>query len=160
MSASHPTLVEFDRLVGAWTTEATHPATGDLVIHGSATFEWLEGGWFLVHRATNEHPDFPDSLWVIGRSSDSDAHGDDDQRADEDVAVQYFDSRGVRRVYRGSMHDGTWSSVRFEEGFDQRIVVRVGEDPDTLHLESQLRRDGVTWVDDLAMTYRRVSART
>ena len=160
MSAPDPRLADFERLVGEWETEATHPATGDLVIRGIASFEWLEGGWFLVHRASNEHPDFPDSLWVIGRSSDSDAHGDDDQREDQDVAVQYFDSRGVRRVYRGGMRDGTWRMERLEPGFDQRIVARLDDGDDTLHGETQLRTEGDTWVDDLAFTYRRVSART
>jgi len=55
-----------DRLVGTWTTEATHPGTPGIVVHGTAIIEWLEGRRFLSHRARNDHPDFPDALSVMG----------------------------------------------------------------------------------------------
>ena len=60
----------------------------DTVVRGRATYEWLEGGRFLIQRAVNEHPDFPDSLWVIGV-----------MEGQNDLSMQYFDSRGVHRVY-------------------------------------------------------------
>jgi hypothetical protein len=54
------------RLVGTWTTAATHPAVPGVVVHGTAVIEWLEGERFLMHRARTDHPDFPDALSVIG----------------------------------------------------------------------------------------------
>ncbi|WP_329241112.1 hypothetical protein OG417_41625 [Actinoallomurus sp. NBC_01490] len=32
----------WQRLVGTWPTEATHPALRDTVVTGQPTFEWLE----------------------------------------------------------------------------------------------------------------------
>ena len=81
-------LEPFQALIGEWTIEMTHPAVEGTVVRGRATYEWLEGGRFLIQRATNEHPDFPDSLSVIGAMEGEDR-----------LSMQYFDSRGVHRVY-------------------------------------------------------------
>jgi hypothetical protein len=58
-------LEPFDAPVGAWATEATHPAV-DAVVPGSTTLEWFEGGHFLVQRSHHDHELFPDSICVIG----------------------------------------------------------------------------------------------
>ena len=81
-------LKPFQALIGEWTIEMTHPMVEDTVVRGRATYEWLEGGRFLIQRAVNEHPDFPDSLCVIGV-----------MEGENDLSMQYFDSRGVHRVY-------------------------------------------------------------
>lgn len=44
-----PILAPFDELIGTWATEATD-LLFDGVVLGSATFEWLEGGHFIVRR--------------------------------------------------------------------------------------------------------------
>ena len=36
------------------------------MVHGSATFEWLEGERFLIQRARTDQPEFPDSLAILG----------------------------------------------------------------------------------------------
>ena len=47
----NPVLAHLDALVGEWHTEATHPYLPNTVIRGRATFEWLDGGFFLIWRA-------------------------------------------------------------------------------------------------------------
>ena len=59
-------LEPFQALIGEWTIEMTHSMVKDTVVRGRATYEWLEGERFLIQRSVNEHPDFPDSLCVIG----------------------------------------------------------------------------------------------
>ena len=90
------------RLVGTWTTEATHPAMPGVVVHGTAVIEWLEGERFLTHRARTDHPDFPASLSVIGHMGHDRVGGADGAvTADADesqLRMHYFDSRGVFRV--------------------------------------------------------------
>ena len=46
-------------LIGTWDTVATHPMI-DADVPGTVTFEWLEGGQFIVQRSHNEHELFPD----------------------------------------------------------------------------------------------------
>src|SRR3954451_6098940 len=58
MTDRDPMLEPFDALIGTWSTEATHPMV-DEVVTGSATFEWLEGGHFVVLRSHNDHELFP-----------------------------------------------------------------------------------------------------
>ena len=55
-----------NRLVATWATEATHPSLPGIVVHGTAIIEWLEGERFLIHRARTDHPEFPDSISIIG----------------------------------------------------------------------------------------------
>ena len=80
-------LEPFSALIGTWDTEATHPQI-DAVVAGSITFEWLEGGRYLIQRSHNEHEQFPDAICVIGPPADG-----------EGLVMEYFDSRGVRRTY-------------------------------------------------------------
>jgi hypothetical protein len=139
----NPELASFDVLVGEWTTEATHPAVPGTVVHGHAMFEWLEGEQFLIWRARNDHPDFPDSISVIGGPPD-------------EISVHYFDSRGVQRVYRTTLDEGVWRLWRDVPGFSQRFAGSFDEAGDTITGVFELSLDDSTWNDDLAITYRRV----
>ena len=65
-TTSAPALKALNRLVGTWTTAATHPGMPGVVVNGIATTEWLEGEQFLIHRTVTDHPDFPDAISIIG----------------------------------------------------------------------------------------------
>ena len=99
----------------------THPAVEGTVISGRTTYEWLEGGRFLIQRAANEHPDFPDSLSVIGV-----------MEGDTDLSMQYFDSRGVHRVYAVAFDGRELTLARDEPGFAQRLSATLSDDGSTL----------------------------
>jgi hypothetical protein len=140
-----PELAAFDRLVGAWTFEATHPMFPSTVVHGRMTYEWLEGERFLVQRSSNDHSDFPDSISVIGFADE------------EQLTAHYYDSRGVFRVYRMAMEGDTLRMWRDEPGFRQRMEGTLSEDGATLPWAGQLSRDDETWEDDLTVLYTRVA---
>lgn len=131
------------RLVGEWTTEMTHPAFPSLVVHGRTTFEWLTAESFLIVRSTTDHPDFPDSVSVIG---DTDG-----------LQMHYFDERGVHRVYEVDFTDDAWEWSRDAPGFSQRFRGEFDEKGATITGLSKLCRDDRTWADDLRITYRRTS---
>jgi hypothetical protein len=141
MNQRDPALEPFDALIGTWTTEGTHPQF-DGVVRGSITFEWLDGGHFLILRSRTEHELFPDWISVIGAPETG-----------EGLVMEYFDSRGVRRTYGVSLEDGVLRMWREHPGFDQRFSARLGRDAfDGLW---QLAETPGDWRDDLAMTYRR-----
>ncbi len=141
MTERHPSLEAFDQLIGTWVTEATHPQF-DGVVAGRVTFEWLEGGHFLIMRGTTEHELFPDNLSIIGPPEDGDG-----------LISEYFDSRGVRRTYEVAFAAGELRIWRDHEGFDQRFSARP--QPDRFAGLWQLARTPGEWHDDLAMSYRR-----
>ena len=141
MSERDSALEPFDALIGTWATEAIHPMV-DAVVPGSITFEWLEGGHFLVQRSRNEHELFPDAISVIGAPESGDG-----------LVMEYFDSRGVRRTYAVSLDDGVLRYWREAPGFDQRYSAALGHD----HFEGlfEVARTPGEWQHDLKVTYRR-----
>ena len=140
-------LHDLDRLIGDWTLEATHPAFPDLVVPGRSSFEWVDGERFMVQRSTADHPDFPNSISVIGAMSDD----------DERLSLHYYDSRGVHRVYSLEMSEDVMRIARDHPGFSQRFEGRLTDGGDTLAGTWQLSRDDETWDDDLEITYRRAT---
>ena len=139
MTERDPALAPFVAMIGTWDTTATHPLF-DEAVPGSATYEWLEGGRFLIQRTRNEHELVPDSISVIGAPEDGDG-----------LVMEYFDSRGVRRTYRASLEDGVLRFWRDAPGFDQRFAATLADDAfDGLW---QLAETPGEWKDDVRVSY-------
>jgi hypothetical protein len=66
----------------------------------------------------------------------------------------------VYRVYAVSLDEDQWRFRRDAPGFSQRFTGILSEDGDTITGQGQLSRDGSSWEDDLAITYRRSPARS
>jgi hypothetical protein len=146
MEATNPSLQALSALVGEWTTEATHPAIPSTVVRGRSAFKWLEGERFLIARARLDHPDFPDSISILG-----DTGG---------LRMHYFDSRGVARIYELTLDGPVWTFSRTAPDFSplsfkQRLKWRFSDDGRTISGTSKISHDDETWEDDLRITYRR-----
>jgi hypothetical protein len=141
MTERHPALEPFDALIGTWDTEAKHRLV-DEVVSGTTTFEWLEGGRFIVQRAHSDHELFPDGMSVIGAPETGDG-----------LVLEYFDSRGVRRTYRVSLEDGVWRMWRDLPGFDQRFSATIA--PDVFEGVFEIAETAGEWQEDMKVTYRR-----
>src|ERR1051326_5549720 len=127
------------RLVGRWTTEATHRALPGAVIRGSSEVEWLPGERFLILRSSYDHPDIPDAISIIG-----DTGG---------LRMHYFDSRGVQRIFDVSVSDEGWEIAMDRDApagsfaspdapFSQRIEYAFERD-DTMLAQAKLSFDNV-----------------
>jgi hypothetical protein len=143
MSGRDAALEPFDALIGTWDTEAKHRLV-DEVVSGSVTFEWWEGGHFLVMRSYADHELFPDGICVVGAPEEGDG-----------LVMEYFDSRGVRRTYCVSLEDGVLRMWRDAPGFDQRYSATLG--PDRFEGMFELAESPGDWQEDLKVTYRRRS---
>jgi hypothetical protein len=141
MSARDPALEPFDALIGTWTTEARHRLM-DAVVSGHTTYEWLEGGRFLIQRSHSDHESFPDGISVIGAPEDGDG-----------LVMEYFDSRGVRRTYDISLVDGVLRIWRDHPGYEQRFSARIA--PDEYEGVFELAEAPGEWKQDMRVTYRR-----
>jgi hypothetical protein len=129
------------RLVGEWTTEATHPDLPSTLARGESKVEWLEGSRFLIFRSRVDHPDFPDSISVLGNT--------------DGLHMHYFDSRGVHRVYDLTVTDDGWEIVFEQPGWHQRLTFRFEADRDTIICTSKLAVSDATMKDDLRVVFRR-----
>jgi len=141
MSERDPALEPFDALIGTWETEAKHRAV-DEIVGGSTTFEWLEGGHFLVQRSHVDHELFPDAICIIGPPESGDG-----------LVMETFDSRGIRRTYDTSLENGVWRIWRDHRGFDQRFSATIG--PDQFDGLFELAETPGDWQEDMRVTYRR-----
>jgi hypothetical protein len=137
-------LQPFAALIGSWATEATHPAFEHTVVRGRAWFEWVAGERFLVQRAETDHPEFPDSISVIGV-----------MEGDEDLSMQYFDSRGVHRVYRIAFDGSELRIWRDAPGFAQCFTAKLDAGNSTMTGIWKLNQADQGFRDDLAISYRR-----
>jgi hypothetical protein len=146
--AKEPSLQGLNALVGEWDIEAIHQMLPSTVVHGHSVFEWLEGEKFLIVRTHMDHPDFPDSIAIIG-----DAEG---------LRMHSFDSRGVARILQMSFMDGVWKLWRDTADFSpldfsQRFVGTFSNDGKTIDGRFEICYDGTTWEDDMQITYRRTT---
>jgi hypothetical protein len=62
----NPALKPFEVLIGEWKTTGSHPYLPDTVLHGRVSFEWLEGGAFLLLRSEIDEPRFPHDIEIFG----------------------------------------------------------------------------------------------
>src|SRR5262245_31237921 len=135
---------DWQRLVGRWAIEATHPGLPDTVVSGQSTFEWLEDQRFLIQRSHYDHPDLPDAVAVMGI-------------IDGKPMLHYFDPRGVHRVFAVDISTDAWRFWNDTPGFSQRFTGTFSEDGNAINGQGELSRDdGSTWAPDLAITYRRI----
>ena len=101
-----------DVLVGDW--KAIAP---DVDAEGQTSFEWLEGGGFIIERSTVARPEFPNSISIIGATGPGGG-----------LQQHYFDSRGVARIYEMTLEDGTWTLYREGPDWPQRYVGEFSDD--------------------------------
>jgi hypothetical protein len=134
---------EWQTLVGTWALDASHPLLPGEQIRGEMSFEWLGGCRLLIQHSHYEHPEIPDAIAIFGV-------------IDEELSMHYFDSRGVHRIFTVSMTDRTLGYARNAPGFSQRFTLAISDDGDTIVGQGELSRDGSSWQDDLAITYRRL----
>jgi hypothetical protein len=131
-------------LVGAWDLLGSHPLIPNPV-RGHATFEWFEGGAFLIWRTYFEQPLPPNGLAVIGRDDTTGS-----------CSMGYYDERGVSRIYEMAVEGNIWRMWRDAPGFMQRMTGEISDDRNTITVHGELSKDGSNWEQDLDLTYTRV----
>ena len=95
------------------------------------TYEWLPGGFFLVHRwdGTVGEQAFQ-GLEVIGYDA-----------ASRSYSSWFFDNNGNCPVYRVTEQDGIWTYT----GDRQRATYVVGDGGDAMTVHWEWSRDGANW---------------
>jgi hypothetical protein len=144
-SIPNPALQPFGVLIGTWKTVGTHPMVPGTTFHGHTSFDWIEGGAFLVMHSEIDEPQIPSGIAVFGSD---DATGE--------YFMLYFDERGVSRKYDVTLRDGVLKWWRNAPGFSQRFTGAIADDGRTIVGNGELCRDGSSWEKDLDLTYTRI----
>ena len=142
---------ELDPFVGTWEMSMKFPEH-DEMSGGTLTYEWMDGGQFLIQRwEVPEVPEAPDGIAIIG-----------DDPAGEGYLQHYFDTRGVARVYKMSVEGRVWRLRREEPDFSafdfaQRGEGRFSEDGRTIEGRWEMKQEGEPdYSLDFEWTYRKV----
>jgi hypothetical protein len=143
-SIPNPALKPLGVFVGKWNTVGAHPLIPGVTLHGHTSFEWIEGGAFLIMHSEIQEPGIPSGAAIFG-SDDSTG----------EYFMLYFDERGVSRKYEVAVHDRTWKWWRNAPGFSQRLTLTLDEDGRTIVQKGEFTKDGTTWEKDLELTYTR-----
>ncbi len=144
-SISNPALEPFRVLIGNWNTTGTHGLLPDTILHGRTSFEWLENGAFLIMRSEIDDHRFPQGIAIFGSDN-----------SQGEYYMLMFDERGVSRMQEVSLRDNIWKWWRNAPGFSQRYEGMISEDGNTIIGKGELSKDGVSWEQDLNLTYTRV----
>jgi hypothetical protein len=134
-------LSDLEVLVGEWSVEVP-----GFAVEARTTFEWLEGGGFLIQRASVDQPEFPNGVMVIGSTGPDGA-----------LQQHYFDSRGVHRVYEMTLEGGVWTLWREGPDWPQRYVGELSDDGNTITGRWERGESlGAPLQHDFDLTYRRL----
>ncbi len=141
----NPVLKPLEPLVGVWSTVGTHPHVPGTTFHGRASFEWIEGGAFLLMRSEIDEPEIPSGIAIFGSD---DATGE--------LFMIYFDERDVSRKYDVSIEGNAVRWWRDSSDFSQRMEFTIADDGKTMHMKGEMSRDGGAWEADLQLSCTRM----
>src|SRR6476619_8130108 len=90
----NPALKQFSRLVGEWKTTGTHPLVPGKILSGRSSFNWMEGGAFMMWHSEIDEPGFPAGIAIFGSDDNT-----------GEFFMLYFVERKVSRKYDVSFED-------------------------------------------------------
>jgi hypothetical protein len=142
---SNPALRALGFLIGRWRTEGTHPDVPDTTFHGRSSFQWGEGGAFLIMHSEIDEAEIPSGVAIFG--SDDGA---------ERIYMLYFDERAVSRKFDVTVGVKEVTCRRDHPKFSQIMRLRIDGGGERLIGSGRRSEDGAAWQDDLSLTYTRV----
>ena len=141
----NPGLAGFTPFIGTWATVGHHPMVQGVTFHGRSTFDWHEGGAFVVMRTEIDESEIPSGIAIFG--SDDSA---------ETLSMIYFDERKVARRYEAALQLGVLRWWRNTPGFSQRFTATLAGDGNTMEVVGEMSKDSGPWGPDLALSYTRI----
>ncbi|KAB2342498.1 DUF1579 family protein [Actinomadura rudentiformis] len=146
MTAPRSENKRLDVLVGSWRSEGwTVAADGvpPVRIAGSDTYEWLAGGFFLVHRVdVRMNGDRVEVIEMIGPYDP----------VTGTYPMRSFDNQGDFVTMHATVDDhGVWTFA----GETERATLTVAEDGTTMSAKWERTDDGSTWLHWMDMAFTR-----
>jgi len=141
----NPALKLLGLLLGEWETIGSHPYLPNLVLHGHTSFQWMEGGAFMIMHSEIDEEGVPSGIAVFGSD---DATGE--------YFMLYFDERSISRKYNVEFNNHTMTWWRNTHDFYQKCTCIISDDGNTIISKGLLSRDNKNWENDLELTYTRI----
>jgi hypothetical protein len=139
-----PELKRLDVLVGKWHSEGQTKASPSIKINGTDTYEWLSGGFFLVHHVDVRMGDEQVKVIEIVGGYDAASHT---------YPMRSFDSHGNFVTMQASVSDdGVWTFA----GEWERATLVIGDDGNSMSAHWERLDDRSNWIPWMDMKFARV----
>ena len=139
----NPGLEPFNILIGKWKTEGSHPYIPGVILHGRTSFEWMEGGSFILMHSEIDEERIPSGIAILG--------SDD---AIKKFFMLYFDERGVSRKYDVSLTKNKLTWWRDDPSFSQRFTILI--EKDKMIGTGEMSKEKGSWEKDLSLIFSRI----
>jgi hypothetical protein len=133
--------------LGKWRTEGQTAGVPAAPIRSSDEYEWIPGGFFVVHRWDSQIGDTDvQGLEVIGYEADRGAY-----------RTQFFDSDGNSGSEQLTVQDRTWTWLGHQVMGSEwhRCTSVVSDDGNTMRARHERSDDGESWTPWMDVTLRR-----
>lgn len=141
----NPALEPFSVLVGEWKTIGTHPKLPGVTLRGHTSFNWMEGGAFLIMHSKIDGGKIPTSIAIFGSDNTK-----------SEYFMLCFDERKVSRKCEVAFNDNVLKWWRSAPEFSQRYTFTFTDNNNTIISKGEMSENGTTWEQDLDLTYTRV----
>lgn len=143
-----PETKHLEVLVGRWNSEGQTvpgPSEPAIRITGTDTYEWLAGGFFLVHHVDVRRGD--EQVQVLELIGPYDP-------VDHSFPMRSFDNQGNFATMTARVRDdGVWTFT----GGSQRATLTIGEDGATMTARWERSGDGSNWLHWMDMQFTKAS---
>lgn len=140
----NPALQPLAFLIGEWSTSGTHPAMPGQELPGTTSFQWGDGGAFLVMRSQTDHKDFPDGIAIFGSDN-----------VLGKITMCWFDERGISRLCNVEASANSVHWHHDDPDFMQRLTITRDPGGNRMTSKGEMAKDGGPWADDLSQEFRR-----
>ena len=156
-----PQIQRLGALVGRWRSEGHIVGDPPIPILGTDIYEWLAGGFFLVHHVDVVIGDQPvQAIEIIGEEQDT---------ATESFTARAYDNLGSETLMRAEVDDqGVWTftgsadvapvaqPTSADTSGAVRSTLRVSADGKNMTAKWERSDDGTTWQSWMDMTFTRM----
>ena len=128
--------------IGTWQTTGATRATASepsQQIEAVDSYEWLQGGYFILHHIESKKPMAFKGLEIIGRDESG------------NYFLHHYDSMGGRVVSKGEMSGRCWHITSQSE----RFTGTISEDGRTITGSWDRSNDGKAWTPWMDITLRK-----
>lgn len=140
-----PELKRLDVLVGKWKTEGQTKDSSPIKVIGTDTYEWLPGGFFLIHHVDVRMGDESVNVSEIIGGYDV---------TNQTYPMRSFDSQGNFITMHASVNNaGVWTF----RGESERATLVVSDDGNSMTAHWEQTSDGANWQPWMDMKFSRVT---
>lgn len=107
-------LKAFEVLIGKWQTSGTHPLIPGKTFHGRTSFEWIEGGAYVIMHSEIDEPEIPSGVAIFGSDN-----------IENRYFMLYFDERNTSRMYDVAITEKQLTWWRNDSHFSQRFTLNI-----------------------------------